>query len=86
MLRHRWCGALFRLGMGLGLLLCAARCTATPPSASSVAAADPAARVPAIQYGSVTRAGTLSPVEPKPWPGSTRSVAPLPAQPKGLEQ
>jgi hypothetical protein len=85
MLRHRWCGTLSRLGMGLALVLGSAACTAPPPPASSVAAADPAVRVPAIRYRSVTlAAGKLGPTEPQPWQDLNRNVAPPPA-PKGRE-
>lgn len=85
MLRHRWCGALFRLGMGLGLLLENAACTAMPPPASSVAAADPAVRVPATRYRSVAPAVPLAPVEPEPWQDLNRHAPPA-ASPKGGEQ
>jgi len=86
MLRHRWSWALFRLGMGLGLVLGAAGCTAAPPPASSVAAADPAARVPAMRYRSVTPTSVmLAPAEPEPWQDINRNVAPPPAQPKRQE-
>ena len=86
MLKHRWCGALFRLGMGLGLLLGNAACTATPPPASSVAAADPTVRVPAIRYHPVTlSAGALEPAEPQPWQDLNRNAAPPVAPPKGRE-
>jgi len=69
--------------MGLGLLLGNAACTATPPPASSVAAADPTVRVPAIRYRSATLpAGTLEPAEPQPWQDLNRNVAP---PPKGRE-
>jgi hypothetical protein len=85
MFTHRWRVALFRLGMGLGLVLGNAACTAMPPPASSVAAADPAVRVPATRYSSVTPAvGTLAPVEPEPWQDLNQNVAPA-APPKGRE-
>lgn len=85
MLRHRWCGALFRLGIGGGLALGTAACTAAPPPASSVAAADPGAHVPATRYRSVTSAVTLVPAEPQPWEDINRNAAPPAASPKGRE-
>jgi len=86
MLAHHWCVALFQLGMGFALGLGSAACTATPPPASSVAAADPTAHVPAIRYRSVTPgAGKLEPVEPQPWQDLNRNVAPSVATPKGQE-
>jgi hypothetical protein len=84
MLRHRWCGALFRHGMGLAVMLGSAACTATPP-ASSVAVADPAARVPAIRYRSVAPADKLEPVEPQPWQHLNQNVAPPAAPLRGRE-
>jgi hypothetical protein len=47
MLRHRWSARAFRLGTALALAFGNAACTAAPPPASSVAAADPGARVSA---------------------------------------
>jgi hypothetical protein len=85
MLRHRWSWALFRLGMGFGLVLAAAGCATAPPPASSVAAADPAVQVPPIQYRSVTLTSVmLAPAEPEPWQDVNRNVAP-PARPRGQE-
>ena len=85
MLTHRWCGALFRLGMGLGLVFGNAACTATPPPASSVAAADPAVQVPAMRYRAVTPAVALTPAEPQPWEDLNRNVAPPAPLPKRRE-
>jgi hypothetical protein len=85
MLTHRWCEALFQLGIGLALVLANAACTATLPPASSVAAADSAVRVPATRYRSATPAVTLAPAEPQPWQDINRNVAPSPAQQRGRE-
>lgn len=76
----------FRLGMVLCLALGGAACTTTPPLASVVASADPAARVPAVRYHSVTAgAQTFAPVEPRPWQDLNRKAAP-PPNTKGQEQ
>ena len=86
MLRHGRSGALFRLGMGFPALLGSAGCTATPPPASSIAAADPSAPVPATRYRSVTPvAVTMAPAEPKPWQDLNRNVAPRAAESQGPE-
>jgi hypothetical protein len=54
MLTHCWCEAPFRLGTGLGI---ATACTRAPSPAPSIAAADPAVRVPAAQYAFAVLAG-----------------------------
>lgn len=87
MLRHRWSGALFSFGTGLLLIFCNAACTATPPPASSIAAANPSARVPAVRYRSVTPAiPKWAPAEPEPWQDLNVSTARSPANSKGQEQ
>jgi hypothetical protein len=79
MLRHRRSVALIPQGVALGLLFGCAACTALPPPSSSVAAANPHARVPATLYRSTIPATTeWQPVEPQPWPGLNRNVAPSP--------
>jgi len=85
MLRQAWSAALFRLGMGFVLALANVACTATPPPASSVGAADPAARVPAQRYrsGTPTRAPALA--EPQPWQDLNRNVGPPAAPLRGHE-
>jgi hypothetical protein len=84
MLIHRWCVCLFRLGMGLGAVLATTACGGMPPLASSVTAADPATRVPAAHYCSVTPTGLAPmPAEPQPWQDRDQNAAPLPAQPQG---
>jgi hypothetical protein len=86
MLSHHCCGALFRRGMGLALALADAACTTAPLPASSVAAADPATRVPAAQYRSVLPASvTLAPAEPGPWRVLNQDAVPPSALPRGQE-
>jgi hypothetical protein len=87
MLRHWWSARAFRFGTALALALGNAACTATPPPpASSVAAADQGARVPAARYRSVMAvAGALRPAEPQPWQDLNRNVAPSAAKPKEQE-
>lgn len=58
-----------------------AGCAAAPPAPSLTAAADPAARVPATRYSSVTAPYTRQrPVEPLPWRERNQNVAPQAAQ------
>src|SRR5260370_6568753 len=51
--RHLWCRSLFRLGMGLGLVLGNAACTATPPAASSVALRQVITDETMLRYGAM---------------------------------
>src|SRR5262249_4748600 len=74
-----------RLGMALASASGAAACTATPPPASSIAAADPAARVPATRYRSVETSERFQPAEPRPWQDLNRDIASPPPNPKGQE-
>src|SRR5215475_10504214 len=83
MLRHRWSASAFRLGMALTPALGMAACTATPPPASSVAAADPGVRVPATRYRPVKASDRFQPAEPRPWQGPNRDVASPPPDPRG---
>src|SRR5260370_16919694 len=53
MARHLWCRSLFRLGMGLGLVLGNAACTATPPPASSVALRQVITDETMLRYGAM---------------------------------
>jgi hypothetical protein len=86
MLRHRWSAPAFRLGMALAPALGTAAYTATPPPASAIAAADPAAPVPATRYRSAETSERFQPAEPRPWQDLNRDVAsPPPPNPKGQE-
>jgi hypothetical protein len=77
MLGQRMSAAALRYGALLWAGLGVAACTGTPPPAIAVRPADPAARVPAIQYRSVTAGGgSLRPAEPKPWEDLNRGAAP----------
>jgi hypothetical protein len=71
--------------MALVPALGAAACTAMPPPASSIAAADPAARVPATRYRSVATSERFQPTEPRPWQDLNRDVASPPPNLKGQE-
>ena len=86
MLGHRWLAPTFRLGAVVALAFGNAACTAAPPPASSVVAADPGSRVPATRYRSVmTATETLRPVEPQPWQDLNRKVAPSSPNAKGQQ-
>jgi hypothetical protein len=85
MLRHRWSAPAFRLGMALAPALGTVACTAMPPPASSIAAADPAARVPATRYRPIETSDRFQPGEPRPWQDLNRDVAPPPPNPKGQQ-